>query len=238
MYNFNPAPGVSIPIYSYSSVEWAYRKGGHPKLPSLARGLFVRKATTPGSDWQIAARGYDKFFNVGEVPTTSWRFIQEGTVGPYEITLKENGCIIFISSVDGHILVTSKHSLGHAKPGSKPSHAQKGEEWLDKHLKSAGATRKQLSDFLAAHNVTAIFELADDDFEEHILEYPPERSGLYLHGLNNNTPEFSTWDSNTLADFAKTFGFLLVECIIKNTAEGIDLISSYFCVYQCLSEHC
>nr|KAJ3417896.1 hypothetical protein HK105_000621 [Polyrhizophydium stewartii] len=232
-YDFNPVPAVHIPIYSYNCVEWAFRK--HTRtLPVLARGLFVRReppATGAPEDsspeWRIVARGYDKFFNVGEVPSTTWKFIAENTVGPYEVTLKENGCIIFVAAVDGHILVTSKHALGKSKDKTrfKPSHAEKGEEWLDEHLRRAGATREQLVAFLSEHNVTAVFELADDDFEEHILEYPPERRGLYLHGINENTPEFSTWDSSRITDFAKRFGFFLVECIMKDTSEEVRVFA-------------
>ena len=43
-------------------------------FPTLARGLFTRELKKDaGSDqprYQIVARGYDKFFNIGEVPWT------------------------------------------------------------------------------------------------------------------------------------------------------------------------
>lgn len=97
------------------------------------------------------ARGYDKFFNIGEVPWTTvrvsffrsrsppimfkyhyilrrhpyplfitnaarlcqWAALEEHTSPPYTLTLKSNGCIIFIGALTpDKLLVTSKHSLG------------------------------------------------------------------------------------------------------------------------------
>ncbi|KAJ8327945.1 tRNA ligase [Batrachochytrium dendrobatidis] len=225
-YDFRPEPDVHIPIYSYSCVEWAFKKHSDV-LPVQARGLFVRQVPDVPGSWMIVARGYDKFFNVGEVPTTTWDYIEKNTVGPYEITLKENGCIIFIAAVEGHILVTSKHALGPSKDSNReaPSHADMGERWLDTHLKQSGSTRKELAEFLTEHNITAVFELADDEFEEHILEYPPDRRGLYLHGINQNTPEFITWSVERLSVFAKRFGFFLVEFLIRDTVADIRALA-------------
>ena len=59
-------------VRSWRMSEWDYYKVPCP-LPTLARGLF----TTREPGWfckglhRIAARGYDKFFNIGEVPWTS-----------------------------------------------------------------------------------------------------------------------------------------------------------------------
>ena len=43
-------------------------------FPTLARGLFTTKVGEPGKGEEthkIVARGYDKFFNIGEVPWTT-----------------------------------------------------------------------------------------------------------------------------------------------------------------------
>ncbi|KAJ3186243.1 hypothetical protein HDU85_007683 [Gaertneriomyces sp. JEL0708] len=222
-YSFQ-APGKAVrTVYSYNCMESMFRK--RSELPTLARGLFVIE---DNESWKIAARGYDKFFNINELPTTKWDNIEENTSGPYELTLKENGCIIFVAAVDGDLLVTSKHALGPAKAenrtadGSfKPSHAEKGNEWVNRHLESKRKTRKELADFLARQNLTAIFELADDDFEEHILEYPPDRRGLYMHGLNENVPAFRTRSSQEVAEVARVYGFKCVETIVFQTVSEV-----------------
>ncbi|KAI8854019.1 RNA ligase-domain-containing protein [Chytridium lagenaria] len=208
----------SVTITSYTCPENLYAKDP-PILPTLARGLFVRNREAGGlkvrggGKYEIVTRGYDKFFNVGETKWTTRENLQTRTVGPYEATLKENGCIIFLSAVDNDIVVTSKHSIG--------PHAEKGREWLDRHVENSSATKKDLVDFLTEHKVTAVFELADDDFEEHILEYPVGRRGLYLHGINENTPEFVAWPHEKLVSFAQRFGFFLVDCLCFNTFDEV-----------------
>jgi tRNA ligase len=118
-------------------------------LPIFARGCFLQEI---GKDnYRVAVRGYDKFFNIGENDQTNWEYIERNCPGPYEVTLKENGCIIFISSVDGILAVTSKHALG--------DHAEKAREWLKIHLQKSGKTESDLSSFLAASDITAVFEV-------------------------------------------------------------------------------
>ena len=51
-------------------------------FPTLARGLFTREKPGDSQDegkagkiYEIMARGYDKFFNIGEVPWTTVGFL-------------------------------------------------------------------------------------------------------------------------------------------------------------------
>ena len=95
-------------VDSWRMQDWDYKK---PNLPTYSRGLFTYR-TSDGVP-EIAVRGYDKFFNHGEVRKTEWSNVQQNTRGPYELSVKENGCIIFISGLDdGTLLVCSKHSTG------------------------------------------------------------------------------------------------------------------------------
>ncbi|KAI6903673.1 hypothetical protein KC348_g15604, partial [Hortaea werneckii] len=98
--------GSNIKVDSWRMQDWEYKK---PQLPTYARGLFttIDSAGHP----EIAVRGYDKFFNHGEVRETEWPNVEANTRGPYELSVKENGCIIFISGLeDGTLIVCSKHS--------------------------------------------------------------------------------------------------------------------------------
>ncbi|KAJ2330605.1 trna ligase, partial [Coemansia sp. RSA 2681] len=96
-------------ISSWKCNEFLYKKDPCP-LPTQARGLFT---TGAGGEETIAARGYNKFFNVGEVAHTQWSWIEGHTKGPYELTVKENGCLILAAGLDNGktLLVTSKHSV-------------------------------------------------------------------------------------------------------------------------------
>jgi tRNA ligase len=209
-YTFKPTENISVKINSFRINEFAFNK---QQLPISARGLFISEED------EILIRGYDKFFNIGETDLSSYSWLRANTRGPYEITVKENGCIIFVASVKGHLLVTSKHAID-------GTHALKGNEWLLKHLDSANQTKEAFSNYLSENNYTAVFELADDDFEEHVLEYSKENSGLYLHGLNKNTPELISEPMSVVHDTCKRFGFHNVECLYRDTIELVQDFAS------------
>lgn len=201
-------------VDSWRFMDWDYKRDD---LPTYSRGLFTtrRKDNTP----EIVIRGYDKFFNVNEVNDTQWRNIETKTKGPYELSVKENGCIIFISGLeDGTLLVCSKHSTG-ARSDTDVSHAQAGEKWVDRQLAGIGRTRQDLAMELRRRNVTAVAELCDDTFEEHVLAYDEKTAGLYLHGINLNIPEFATYSGPQVDKFAEEWNFQKVQYVIKDDIE-------------------
>ncbi|PHH61655.1 hypothetical protein CDD81_8066 [Ophiocordyceps australis] len=157
--------------------------------------------------YEIVVRGYDKFFNVGEVQATKWDYMATHTKPPYELTLKENGCIIFVSGLeDDTLLVCSKNSTG-KRVEEDTSHAIAGQERIEKQLAVLGRTGTNLARELRLRNATAVIELCDDSFEEHVLAYGPEEAGLYLHGINLNLPSFATYSSAAVQSFAEEWGF-------------------------------
>jgi hypothetical protein len=69
----HPAPAdPNITIRSWKMNEFKYSDQPCP-FPTLARGLFTDwQESTPGHGrFRIVARGYDKFFNIGEVKFTA-----------------------------------------------------------------------------------------------------------------------------------------------------------------------
>ena len=62
----------SIQIKSWKMNEFKYYNVPSP-FPTLARGLFTQDIATGAGKGKhrIVARGYDKFFNIGEVPWTT-----------------------------------------------------------------------------------------------------------------------------------------------------------------------
>ena len=149
-------------LLSWKTSEFAYRKSNSvgTELPTLARGIFTERVAGTEERHKVSVRGYDKFFNLGEMPWTKPASISAYTTAPYVLTFKENGCIIFIAALEpDQVVVTSKHSLGPIQ-GTPVTHAQKGEEWLDIHLARAGKTRKQLAAELWRRNETAVFEVS------------------------------------------------------------------------------
>lgn len=207
--SFRIARSQNISVHSWRFMDWDYKRSD---LPTYARGLFTTKLKD-GRD-EICIRGYDKFFNIDEVEDTKWRNVETNTRGPYELSVKENGCIIFISGLeDGSLLVCSKHSTG-GRDDLPLSHAQAGEQWVEKHLSKVGKTVKELAMELRKLNLTAVGELCDDRFEEHVLAYDENVAGVYLHGLNYNLPEFATLPGSEVHKFADKWGFKKAEYIV------------------------
>jgi tRNA ligase len=206
-------------VDSWRFRDWDYKRDD---LPTYARGLFT--AQTKDNKQEIVIRGYDKFFNVGEVKETEWRNVEASTKGPYELSVKENGCIIFMSGLeDGSLLVCSKHSTG-SRADVNLSHAKVGERWVEKHLASVGKSKADLARELRRMNVTAVAELCDDSFEEHVLEYPLAMAGLYLHGINFNLSEFATLSGPEVHEFADAWGFKRAQYVI---IQGLDEVRSF-----------
>ncbi|KAF9919355.1 hypothetical protein BX616_005398 [Lobosporangium transversale] len=248
----------TLTVTSWKMNEYEYANG---TLPTLARGLFTYQdpLATPlvadndntvqgeneeaDSPHHILIRGYDKFFNIGEVKKTQLDWIATNTEGPYEVTLKENGCIIFMAGLPPHLVgpqggcvVSSKHCLGDSQSSEvvdaqqwtersgtsvTVSHALKGREWLEKTLAAKGRTTQEFGLWLWNNNLTAVAELCDDDFEEHILRYPAERAGLYLHGLNRNTVDFQTLPSGKVQQTAAEWGFRRTDFVTFNTYKEV-----------------
>lgn len=221
--------GASGPhaILSWRAQEYAFRQFSQDRneLPTLARGLFTEQYTVEGETRQrIVVRGYDKFFNVGELAWTQPQAIAAHSRGPYVLSYKENGCIIFVSALTpSELLVTSKHAIG-TRPDDeeRASHSEMGRIWLQRHLAHSGKTEEQLAADLWERNETAVMELCDDAFEEHVLAYTKERTGLHLHGLNANTIEFATRPMEEVNAFAETYGLLPVRYRVYDTLAEVE----------------
>jgi len=215
---FSVAGTDGITVDSWRFQDWDYKRRD---LPTYARGLFTTR-TKQGTP-EIVVRGYDKFFNVGEVHETKWENVVHRTQGPYELSVKENGCIIFISGLeDGTLLVCSKHSTG-VRQDTEVSHAVAGERWVEQHLATVGKTTKDLARELRRRNVTAVAELCDDSFEEHVLAYDKTTAGLYLHGINLNLPEFATYPGPLVHKFADEWGLKKAEFLMKDDINAVKI---------------
>lgn len=194
-------------VVSWKFNEWDYGKN-NIRLPCSARGLFI---LDDESGSVIVARGYDKFFSINETSFTRWDSIKKDTEGPYQVTLKANGCIIFVSGLeDGSLVVCSKHSTG-PRDDVDRNHAEAGEHFLRKQLEKLNIDVRTLALDLYKNNITAVAEYCDDMFEEHILAYTNDKIGLYLHGVNHNERQFKTWAIDRVTAFGKKYGFKTIE---------------------------
>ncbi|PLW54477.1 hypothetical protein PCANC_05601 [Puccinia coronata f. sp. avenae] len=203
-----------LSVRSWTMSEHIYRRIPCP-FPTMARGLFTRENAHPERKLgegrhAIVARGYDKFFNIDELPSTKWDTLRDRTQAPYHLTLKTNGCIIFLAALTPtDLLVTSKHATGgsdHDDQDEPMTHSAVGERWVGRHLAKVGLSKSELARELWEANATAVAELTDDDFEEHVIATPSDQVGLNLHGVNLNTPELLTYSPEIVAQCAKRWG--------------------------------
>lgn len=74
--DYNAPADKNIQVTSWKMNEFKYYDVPSP-FPTLARGLFTttNEENTEGTGikYRVIARGYDKFFNIGEVPWTNVR---------------------------------------------------------------------------------------------------------------------------------------------------------------------
>ncbi|CAO3648332.1 unnamed protein product [Cunninghamella echinulata] len=194
------------------------------KYPTQARGLFTHQ--DKNGKYSVKIRGYDKFFNANETNATQWHAMKNETVGPYEITAKENGCIIFITATTPTDLVaTSKHSI--PEPKNNPeSHGGIGYEWLLKQLNQVNCKPHTLASWIYDHRVTLICELCDDSFEEHVVPYSEKESGLYLHGINYNTTSFHTLPMDIVHRVAQQYGFRIIDSITLHDFHQVETLAN------------
>jgi tRNA ligase len=152
-------------------------------LPIFASGLFTReisddsqKAGEASKTYEIVARGYDKIFNIGEIPWTTvgilitpfsfvtdcifqWLSLETNSTAPYTLLFKATGWIIFITALTPtKLLITSKHAVGPVA-GREMSYSEAGEEWLRKYLANKGKTEADLAARLWESNLTAVAEV-------------------------------------------------------------------------------
>ena len=70
---YHPPAIPEMTVRSWKMNEFKYYDIPSP-FPTLARGLFTQEIKKGGrTKHRIVARGYDKFFNIGEVPWTHVR---------------------------------------------------------------------------------------------------------------------------------------------------------------------
>lgn len=66
--------------------------------------------------------------------------------------------------------------------------------------------------------------MCDDSFEEHVLAYPPEKTGLHLHGINTCSKAFNTLPHEQVDAFAKDWGFIKTPTV---TLDSIDAVQKF-----------
>ncbi|KAJ2925172.1 hypothetical protein H1R20_g11912, partial [Candolleomyces eurysporus] len=206
-------PGCEeITVRSWKMNEFKYYDIPSP-FPTLARGLFTTETRTDGEEEEEVKH------------RIVWEALKEHTAAPYVLSLKSNGCIIFIAAITPtKLIVTSKHSVGTGD--ETVSHALMGRKWLTMYLEQRERTEADMAAVLWKNRWTAVAELCDDSFEEHVLPYAPEKTGLHLHGINVSTKSFQTLPTSAVDAFADEWGFIKTATLVLPTIEEVQSFTS------------
>ena len=123
----------------------AFVKGLWDQTSCKARGLFLR-----ASDAEVVARGYDKFFNIGQPPGPAdlGEVVRAGAGRPLSVRRKWNGYLAIVSVVDGRLRVFSKSGV--------TAYSEHAESLLAAHL---GDRADELAALIAAAGVSLTFEV-------------------------------------------------------------------------------
>jgi tRNA ligase len=66
-----------------------------------------------------------------------------------------------------------------------------------------------------------MLQLCDDSFEEHVLGYPEDKTGLHLHGLNVCSEAFETMPTEVVDAFAEKWGFIKTPTTVIDSIQEV-----------------
>lgn len=163
-------------------------------VTNKARGMFVEDEN------KIAARSYDKFFNIGEMENTSFEDLQTKFKYPVEVFVKENGYlgIVGYDSKSDELFFASK---------STPDSEFAG--WLKDIWESTISKESQelFKIFIKQSNSSFVFEVNDPINDPHMIQY--REPHLVLLDVINRSETFECISYKDLIRVANYFGFLV-----------------------------
>lgn len=187
-------------ISSFNFTREAFYKKRWDEITTQARGLFLNV-----EDGNIVARGYNKFFNIGErreteITTLSTKF-KNKKITCYE---KYNGFLGIMSMVDGKLFLASKST-------NSGTYA----DYFRNIFEKSDIDKEKLEEFLNDNDVSLTFEVIDPINDPHIIEYKEPQ--MVLLDIINNDEHFYKWDYDEVKSLAKE-----INCDYKKIYKEFD----------------
>lgn len=179
-------------ISSFNFTNKAFYDKVWDEQTTKARGLYLD--TMKG---KVAARAYDKFFNINERPETKFDMLQYKLQFPVTAYVKENGFLGIVSynEYEDDLFFASKSTID-------SQFAQWFKDMLYEKVSSENLIK--MKEFIKENNVSFVFECVDMKNDPHIIEYP--ESELFLLDIVRNDMEFSKYEYDQMVDIANQFG--------------------------------
>lgn len=181
-------------ISSFNFTDEAFGFGIWNGQTTKARGLYIDTARQ-----KVAARAYDKFFNIGEVHETKPDRLKFRLAFPVTAYVKENGFLGIVScnENDDSLFVTTK---------SNPDGEYAG--YLGDMLreKVSAENLEKMKRFARDNGVSFVFECVDMKNDPHVIEYPESR--LYLLDIIYNDLNYHKFGYEKMCEIADGFGLM------------------------------
>lgn len=197
-------------ISSFNFTKTAFYDKVWDEQTTKARGLYI---DIPRQ--KVAARAYDKFFNINERPETKLDMLQHKMAFPAVAYVKENGFLGIVSynADEDSLFVTTK---------SCPDGDFAG--WLNEmlHDKYSEATLASIKDHCKEHDVSFVFECVDMKNDPHIIEY--DENKLFLLDIVYNDINYRKYDFEQMCAVANELGLTHKEkaYVIESWQEFFD----------------
>lgn len=161
-----------------------------------ARGLFINT-----DNYTIAARAYDKFFNIGETKGTELAKLSTTLKFPVDCYLKYNGFlgILGYDEKQDDLLFCSKSNIG----GDFANY------FKDIFMQNHASIYDKVLKYVKDENVSLVFEVIDKDHDPHIIEY--QNNAIVLLDIIKRDIKFEKLPYDELVEFGKEFGFTVKE---------------------------
>lgn len=179
-------------ISSFNFTNKAFYDKVWDEQTTKARGLYLD--TMKG---KVAARAYDKFFNVNERPETKFDMLQFKLQFPITAYVKENGFLGIVSydEYNDDLFIASKSTID-----------SQFAQWFRDMLYTKISSEKiiELKEYIKEHDVSFVFECVDIKNDPHIIDYA--ESEMFLLDIVSNQMEFVKYEYEEMCDIANYFG--------------------------------
>ena len=186
----------------------AFAKGIWDETSCRARGLFLREA-----DDEVVARGYDKFFNIGQAPGPAdlEEVVRAGAGRPLTVRRKWNGYLGIVSVIDGRLRVFSKSGV--------TAYSEHARSLLEAHL---GGRADELAERIARAGASLTFEVISRR-DPHIIDEGDDKVVL-LDAIRNQ--EDMVLLDGLRRDLAEDFGFVCPPVEVLSPAADDDALAA------------
>ncbi len=196
-------------ISSFNFTREAFYSGVWDNQTIVARGLYIN--TKLG---KIVARGFNKFFNIGEMESTQLGNLKTMKF-PVTCYVKENGYLGLASYNEetDDLFVTTKSS-------PEGDFSVWLREAIERNMTSENI--EKMKNFSKNENVTFVFENVDMKNDPHIIDYAENQ--LFLIAIIKNKMDFEQLPYEQLVDIAKDLGlkYKTKACVIDTYEEFVD----------------